>query len=96
MAWWAIIETATNRLHSVGSVLADPLPPEFTAVLLPSQLDQDRTVWDVATRAFISRPPVVAPLTDVELLMTQPEIQQMNPANQDRVRTAITRVAPLF
>lgn len=92
MSWWAIVEEPSGRLKSVGDVLADPLASALTAILLPSQQDQQGMIWDQVTRTFILHVIVPRP-SSVDLVMSQPEIQAMNNLNQDRVRTVITRLA---
>lgn len=71
--WFAIYETATGRLESVGELVANPLPAQFTSLSLavspgPTQM------WDPGTRTFIARPPkvirnaIVDTINDVRLV----------------------------
>lgn len=55
MAWEAIVNEATGRLVSVGTVIADPLPAGLVSISLPSR-PPDVDMWDEATRGFIPRP----------------------------------------
>ena len=58
--WTAVVVSETGELYSLGSVVADPLPPQFDAVLL-SNADADailggRGYWDAATRSVVMLP----------------------------------------
>lgn len=55
MPWYAVFESATGRLHSVGSVLADPLPSGLQSVELPGAPSRSDE-WDEALRSFRARP----------------------------------------
>jgi hypothetical protein len=57
MAWFAVVERATGRLESVGTVLAEQLPPHLEAIELPSAPGDN--MWDEASRTFVPRPPKV-------------------------------------
>jgi hypothetical protein len=57
----AVYETATGRLVSVGTVVANPLPAGLTSVAL-SAADRDglrdgTRVWDATMRAVVARTP---------------------------------------
>ena len=51
--WYAIIEKATGRLHSLGTVLADPMPDKFEVKELGESFNQEGLEWDSATKAFV-------------------------------------------
>jgi len=51
--WYAIIEKATGRLHSIGTVLADPMPKEYEVKELGESFNQEGLEWDPATRTFV-------------------------------------------
>jgi hypothetical protein len=58
--WFVVIDRDTGEAVSVGTVVADPLPPEFVALPL-SEADADalnkgRGLWDSATRSVVMRP----------------------------------------
>ena len=56
MSYYAIYETATGRLVSLGDVVASPLPQGLTAVDIGRAVDLRDQVWDQASKAFIARP----------------------------------------
>ncbi len=91
MPYFAIYETATGRLRSLGTVLADPMPPEFTVVDIGSA-PADNTMWDEATRTFIPRPPKVF-VDRLEDLRNRPEFRQvwntLNQTQKDAMRQAL-------
>ena len=51
--WYAIIEKATGRLHSTGTVLADPMPKEYEVKELGESFSQEGLEWDASTKAFM-------------------------------------------
>ena len=55
MSFWVVFETATGRLVSTGSVLAEPLPAGLTATDLGAR-PADTLMWDAATRTHVARP----------------------------------------
>lgn len=60
MTWYIVIRRDTGEAYSIGTVVADPMPPEFVAVPL-SGVDADalnscRAVWDAASRLVVMRP----------------------------------------
>lgn len=55
MAYYAIYVTATGELMSQGSIVADPLPANLTAVDIVNP-PADNTMWAVASRSFVPRP----------------------------------------
>lgn len=56
MPWYALHD-GNGRLVSVGTVLADPLPPGMTAVDLGATAPDFRaSMWDETTRLFVARP----------------------------------------
>lgn len=67
MPWYAVVEKATGRLESVGTVVASPLPSSLEALQLAGEPDASQ-VWDQASRSFKPRPAVVMVdrLTDLD------------------------------
>lgn len=60
MKWFVVIHRDTGAAYSVGTVIADPMPPEFVAVPL-SDADADalntgRGSWDAVSRSVVMRP----------------------------------------
>ncbi|GHF71299.1 hypothetical protein [Seohaeicola zhoushanensis] len=51
MTWKAVFETATGKLRSVGTVVADPLPEGLSVVDLAGRPD-GAMLWNEATQAF--------------------------------------------
>lgn len=59
-SWFVVIHRDTGEAYSVGTVIADPMPPEFVAVPV-SDADADamnkgRALWDAASRSVVMRP----------------------------------------
>lgn len=54
MTWFAVYETSTGALVSVGTVVADPLPAGLSSVSLG--LTRPSGVWNPATHAFDPAP----------------------------------------
>ena len=73
MAFYAIYETASGRLRSLGSIKADPLPAGLTAADITNP-PADNTMWDETTRAFVARSAKVLVDRLVEL-RTHPKFQ---------------------
>lgn len=62
--WYALIDRATGRLFSVGSVVADrrDFVGDFDVVELPARLDQDDLlIYDELVRTFRPRLPEERP-----------------------------------
>lgn len=60
--------TATGKAHSYGSVLADPMPDQFTVRELSddekSGVQEGRLMWDAETLTFIQNPNWEPPVDD--------------------------------
>lgn len=58
--WYIVIHRDTGEAYSVGTVIADPMPAEFVAVLLSESdadsLNKGRGFWDAASRSVVMRP----------------------------------------
>lgn len=52
--WYAIIETETGRLHSVGTVLAEETPSQYTVQELGEDFVQAGKEWDTENRMFVT------------------------------------------
>ena len=52
--------TDTGKADSIGTVLADPMPPEFTVRHLTEEEEtgvlEGRIMWDAATLSFVPNP----------------------------------------
>lgn len=53
--WYAVIEKKTRKLVSVGTVLADPLPPHLMAIPLPER-PTNPVFWNSETLSFDPKP----------------------------------------
>lgn len=71
MTTFAIYETSTGTLVSVGSVVANPLPANLSALELTNTqavgLRSGLFRWDPPTRSLIAVPPDVRPANEVTL-----------------------------
>lgn len=59
--WYIVIHADTGAAYSIGTVLADPMPPQFVAVPLSAvdaeAINAGRAFWDAASRAVVMKPP---------------------------------------
>lgn len=60
MNWCIVIHRDTGAAYSIGTVIADPMPPEFVAVPLSDadaeSLNKGRALWNAASRSVVMRP----------------------------------------
>ena len=69
MNWYAFYDAATGALASLATDIPANLPANLAYVSLGATLpDQSRYDWDAATRAFVARAVVSAPLTPYEFV----------------------------
>lgn len=92
--WYAIYRTATGRLESFGTVVADDsylASNGLTKMALASAPDQQYQMWDEALRTFVPRPPkIVRDL--VEELLADAEFPNVNAAVKDKVRQVAQKI----
>lgn len=93
MTWYAVYETATGRLKSLGTVLANPMPVEFTVQVLAAEPASDQ-MWDEATRTFVPRPAKII-LDLVDKIMADADLSTLNATARTRIRTVLERHIPL-
>ena len=55
MLWYAVYNSVSGRLDSVGTRVAEALPPDVVAVELAEE-PTAAMMWDEAARAFVPRP----------------------------------------
>lgn len=91
--WWAIIDSRSGELHSVGTVVADPLPRGRSAVALAGQPDWRTDLWDAASRAIVPRPTPPPPADRVDDILNDPDILLVAtvPAQLSNLRTVLER-----
>jgi hypothetical protein len=85
--WYAVVEKATNRLHSIGTVLADPLPPQFTAIALDNEPDLAIKIWDPTTQTFITDDTFAA---IADKVLNTPAAAKLTAAEKADLKTRIT------
>jgi len=91
MAEYAVVVRASGELVSTGTVLADPLPAQYEAIVLARKPDWSTDLWDLGTRALVARP-TAPPLRDrVDDIMAEPEFLLLNTLNRDGTRAALIR-----
>ena len=98
MAWYAICETASGRLISLGEADVAPVIVGATALTLAGAPDLQVQVWDEATRAFVARPAKV--LVDrLQDLLSNPAYADfvtaynaLNAANKTRLRNMLIQL----
>ena len=92
--WFAVCETATGELKSVGTVIVDPLPKDLEAIALSDEPDWSLNIWDNAAKGLIPRPPD-PPLKDrVDDIMAEPEFLLLGVATKDQYTAAIAKNLP--
>ena len=98
MTWFAIHEIATGRLVSVGTVIADPLPPGLISKSLGPNRPSDSKMWDEATLTFVARPVKVLVdrfdndlLTNVQFIQFQNVYNGLNPGQKKQVRDDLVK-----
>jgi hypothetical protein len=80
MTWYAVVDDATGRLLSVGSI--EPAPSTGRVILTFADRPDQDTIWNPATRTFSPRPP--DPVVD--------RLQDM--ANHPALAAAWSRLTP--
>jgi hypothetical protein len=59
-SWFAVIQCDTGEAYSVGTDIADPMPPGLVAVPLSDAdadaLNRGRGYWDATSRSVVMRP----------------------------------------
>jgi len=87
MAWFAVLEISTGRLHTIAE---DPgvLPPGFSTLPLPEQPDFETHEWNGT--AFVARP---APVFGDRLIdiLGDAELPALNAANRTRLGNVLAR-----
>ena len=96
--WFAVHETLTGRLLSIGEADLPPVRTGYTSILLAGPIDLSIQMWDETTRTFVPRPPRVF-VDRLDDLLTSPVYSDLqtaynglNPANRARVRDALIRL----
>lgn len=60
MTWHVVYVVATGEAYSVGTVLADPMPPRYAVAPITDAeaeaLNAGRGCWDAASRSVVMRP----------------------------------------
>lgn len=69
MSWFLVYLTASGEADSYGTVLADPMPAEFTVRLMSEEetvgVLEGRLMWDADTLGFVQNPHWAPPEPDV-------------------------------
>ena len=87
MAWFLVIEIASGRLFSEGTVLAAVLPAQFKSVDIGTRPADDQ-MWDEATETFVARPLKVV-RDRVDDILEDPVIALLSQAAKDKVRSLV-------
>lgn len=90
MPWFLVIETATGRLVSQGSVAAAQPPPGLEIRQTPSK-PSDSEMWDETTQSFIPRPAKTVRDRFKEFMNSQ-DISGMNTASKTKIQSALDAV----
>jgi len=98
MLWYALYDTSSGKLESIGS--AEELPQLLgkAALLLPEQPDLSAQMWDETSRVFVARPAKVL-IDRLDDIQTNPNFadfmtayNSLNAANKTRLRNMIIRL----
>lgn len=95
--WYAIYDTTSGFLYSVGTVITDPLPPGTAALELPGE-PTPAVMWDEATRNFILRPPkiLIDRLQDIIAHADYADFKavwdKLTPVQKEKVRNALIKL----
>ena len=97
MTWYAVYDTVTGHLQSVGEVLASPMPDSLSILVLVSQPDST-VMWDDNTRQFIPRPAKVL-IDRLDDILTNPNYSEwqtvwnaLNTTRKTQLRNAMIRL----
>ena len=97
--WFAIVERATGRPRSFGTVISDPLRPGLESIALAGPPDYDNEMWDEDTKSFTPRPPKVFVNRVDDDLFGHPSFQRfidlmsiLTPPQRNTVKNAIKRL----
>ena len=88
--WCLLVDKATGRLVSQGTVVCDPVPSSLDRIDLANKPD-DSTMWDAKTRTFVPRPIRIA-RDLVEEMIADSGMPSLSTANKDKVRTVARRI----
>ena len=97
--WFVVVETATGRPRSFGTVISDPLRPGLESIALAGPPDYDNEMWDEETKSFVPRPPKVFVNRVDDDLFGHPSFQNfidlmsiLTPPQRATVKNAIKRL----
>lgn len=90
MAWSLVIESATGRLVSQGTIVANPLPVGLEVRQLAAKPSDDE-MWDEGTKGFVPRPVKVVRDRFQEFL-SNAEISGLNAVTKARIQNALDAV----
>jgi len=87
--WFAVVDDATGRLVSIGTVIASPLSAGLVAIRLgKDQPNLGDVMWDAASRSFVARPPIVL-IDRLDDLKSDADfsaaLASLNPAGKNRM-----------
>ena len=87
--WYAIIETATGRLHSVATVLAEEMPEEYTVIELGENFSSAGKEWDTEKLGFV---PDRSLDRFVDPIFETPGMNRLSTSERRGVRSALERM----
>lgn len=95
--WYAIYNTTSGFLYSVGTVITQPLRPGTTSLELAGE-PTPAVMWDESTRNFIPRPPkvLIDRLQDIITHADYADFKEvwdaLNAARKEKVRNGLVRL----
>ena len=91
MPWYAVYESATGRLESIGEIIADPLRPDLQAKLIDAPPDWDLVEWDATLLDFVPRPP--KPVKNlIEIVLSHAKIAPLPERTKATIRDVLSDI----
>lgn len=87
--WYAIVETATGRLHSVATILAEEMPEKYTVLELGEDFSQAGKEWDTEKLGFV---PDRFLDRFIDPVFETPGMNRLSAAEKRGVRSALERM----
>jgi hypothetical protein len=90
--WYAVYDTSTDELVSVGTSVGDIGAP-LTAIEIPKKPDFSVVVWDPATHSFITRAAAQV-LNRIDVLLSDPQLLSLSAEERALVSNVLHEQLP--
>lgn len=84
--WYAVVEEASGRLHSVATVLAEEMPDKYVVIPLGEDFDPAGKEWDASNLVFVQErfgERLISPI------LAKPGMQRLTDSEKRGVRLAL-------